>query len=155
MGKADRISGTFLFLFSLFIAVESCRMGLGTLRVPGPGFITFWAAVAVGIMSVAVVIRAWPAGGKGRGETLGFEKRSLQKIGLVILFLFLYAFTMESLGFIPVTLLLFALILGRIERKPWLLVAVVSIVVTAIAYLVFNIWLQSQLPEGIFRSLRY
>jgi hypothetical protein len=155
MGKADRISGIFLLLFSLFVGIESYRMGLGSLRSPGPGFLFFWTAVAVGILSIAVVIRAWPVGEKGRSQPVGFGKRSILKVGSVLLFLLLYAFSMETLGFIPVTLLLFVLLLGWIERKGWLLVAVVSVLVTAIAYLIFDLWLQAQLPEGLFRSLRF
>jgi putative tricarboxylic transport membrane protein len=155
MVKADRISGIFLIFFSIWMVIESCRMGIGSLRVPGPGFIIFWAAIAVGIMSMAVVLRTWPAGKEGKAEAPIFEKRNLPKIGLVVLFLFLYAFFMETLGFIPVTLLLFVLLLGWIERKNWLTVAVVSVLVTAIAYLIFDVWLQTQLPQGLFYSLRY
>jgi putative tricarboxylic transport membrane protein len=155
MVKADRISGIFLILFSIWMVIESQRMGIGTLRMPGPGFIIFWAAVAVGIMAIAVVLRTWTSGESGKPEGPIFEKKNLPKIGLVILFLFLYAFFMESLGFIPVTLLLFVLLLGWIEKKSWLLVGVTSILVTAIAYFIFDVWLQAQLPAGLLQSLRY
>ena len=155
MGKADRISGTFLFLFSILIAVESYRMGIGSLRVPGPGFIVFWTAVAIGIMSAVVVLRTWSQAGDGKAEPLAFKRKNLLKLGLIVLFLFLYAFSMETLGFIPVTLLLFILLLGWIERKNWLLVGAVSLLVTAIAYLIFDVWLEAQLPLGLIHSLRY
>jgi putative tricarboxylic transport membrane protein len=155
MVKADRISGTFLLLFSIYMAIESYRLGIGSLRMPGPGFIIFWAAIAIGILSVVVVLRTWSTAEEGRDETSIFGKKKLPKIGLVVLFLFLYAFFMESLGFIPVTLLLFVLLLGWIERKNWLLVAVVSVLITAVAYLIFDVWLQAQLPLGLLHSLRY
>jgi hypothetical protein len=155
MVKADRISGIFLILFSIWMVIESYRMGIGMLRMPGPGFIIFWAALAVGIMAIAVVLRTWTSGEGGKPEDPIFEKKNLPKIGLVILFLFLYAFFMEGLGFIPVTLILFVLLLGWIERKSWLLVGVTSILVTAIAYFIFDVWLQAQLPAGLLQSLRY
>jgi putative tricarboxylic transport membrane protein len=155
MGKADRISGAFLLLFSLFIGVESYRMGIGSLRVPGPGFIVFWTATAMGVMSMVVILRTWSKGEEGKTGPVGFGKRKLLKIGPVVLFLFLYAFFMETLGFIPVTLLLFILLLGWVEKKNWRLVGIVSVLVTAIAYLIFDIWLQAQLPEGLFRTLRF
>jgi hypothetical protein len=106
-------------------------------------------------MSIAVVLRTWSSGEEGKAESLIFGKRNLPKIGLVVLFLFLYAFFMETLGFIPVTLLLFILLLGWIERKNWLLVGVISVLVTAIAYLIFDVWLQAQLPLGLLHTLRY
>jgi putative tricarboxylic transport membrane protein len=155
MGKADRISGVFLLLFSLFISVESYRLGIGSLRVPGPGFIVFWTAIAMVVMSIVVILRTGSTGEEGKADHGLFGKRNLLKIGLVVLFLFLYAFFMETLGFIPVTLLLFILLLGWIEKKNWLLVGVVSVLVTAIAYLIFDVWLQAQLPEGLFRTLRF
>ena len=59
MGSADRISGIFWLFFSAFISIESYRLGLGNLHQPGAGFIFFWTAVAMGILSIAVFVRAW------------------------------------------------------------------------------------------------
>ena len=155
MSKADRISGIFWFVFSAAICIESYRMGLGSLHQPGPGFLFFWTAAAMGILSVAVIVRAW-TGRKGEEpENAIFGKENALKIILVLLALFLYAFFMETLGFIPITLLLFIFLLGWIEKKKWALTIFVSIMVTAISYLVFEIWLKSQLPKGLFESLRF
>jgi hypothetical protein len=62
---------------------------------------------------------------------------------------------METLGFILVTLLLFIFLIGMIEKKRWLLTVFVSVVVTAISYLIFEIWLKSMLPEGLLGFLRF
>jgi len=62
---------------------------------------------------------------------------------------------METLGFIPVTLLLFFFLLGRVERKGLAFTAFVSVVVTAASYLVFEVWLMSQLPRGLLEGLRF
>jgi putative tricarboxylic transport membrane protein len=155
MNKADRISGIFWLFFSGFICIESYRMGLGNLHQPGPGFIFFWTAVAMGVLSIAVFVRAWA--GKKTGEPEGplFGKENVFKVILVLLALFLYAFFMETLGFILITLLLFIFLLGWIEKKRWGLTIFVSLMVTAISYLVFEIWLKSQLPKGLLESLRF
>jgi len=155
MNRADRISGIFWLLFSGFICAESYRLGLGGLHQPGPGFIFFWTAAAMGVLSIPVIVRGWA--GKKTEESEGpiFGKENVLKIILVLLALFLYAFFMETLGFIPVTLLLFIFLLGWIEKKKWALTIFVSIMVTAISYLVFEIWLKSQLPKGLLESLRF
>jgi putative tricarboxylic transport membrane protein len=155
MNKADRISGIFWLFFSGLICIESYRMGLGNLHQPGPGFIFFWTAVAMGVLSIAVFVRAWA--GKKTGEPEGplFGKENVFKVILVLLALFLYAFFMETLGFILITLLLFIFLLGWIEKKRWGLTIFVSLMVTAISYLVFEIWLKSQLPKGLLESLRF
>ena len=58
MGRADRISGIFWLLFAIFVGIESYRLGLGTLHKPGPGFLYFWTSIALGIMSLVVLIQA-------------------------------------------------------------------------------------------------
>jgi hypothetical protein len=62
---------------------------------------------------------------------------------------------METVGFIPVTLLLFIFLLGIIEKKRWFFTVFVSIVVTVIAYSIFEVWLKSQLPKGFLGFLRF
>jgi putative tricarboxylic transport membrane protein len=155
MSKADRISGIFWLLFSVFISIGSYRLGLGSLHQPGPGFLFFWTAAAMGILSIAVIVRAWT--GRKAEEPGGpiFGKENVLKIILVLLSLFLYAFFMEMLGFIPVTLLIFIFLLGLIEKKTWGLTISVSVVVTGISYLIFEIWLKSQLPKGLLGFLRF
>ena len=149
MKRADRVSGIFWFLFSVFVSIESYRLGLGTLHQPGPGFLSFWTSVAMGIISIGVLARAWTPMEAGERKSPIFGKENLLKIAFVLLSLFLYAFFMEVLGFIPVTLLLFIFLLGMIERKRWRLTIFVSIVVTGISYLLFEVWLKAQLPKGL------
>lgn len=150
MSRADRISGTFWLFFSVFVSIESYRLGLGTLTQPGPGFLSFWTGIAMGIMAVTILARAWTSAAPGELKSPIFGRKNLLKITFVLLSLFLYAFFMEALGFIPVTLLLFIFLLGMIERKKWGFAIAVSIAVTGISYLLFDLWLKAQLPRGIF-----
>jgi putative tricarboxylic transport membrane protein len=155
MNKADRISGIFWLLFSAFISIESYRLGLGNLHQPGPGFIFFWTAFVMGILSIAVLIPAWTREKTGEPKAPIFGKENVLKIILVLLSLFLYAFFMETVGFILITLLLFIFLIGIIEKKRWGLTIFVSVAVTGISYLVFEIWLKSQLPKGFLGFLRF
>jgi len=155
MGKVDRISGIFWLCFAVLMIIQSYRLGLGTLHKPGPGFLFFWVNIVLGIMSLVVLIRAW-VGKKGEGpQPAIFGRQNVPKIIFVLISLFLYALLMETVGFIPVTLLLFIFLLGIIEKKRWYYTAFVSIVVTVISYLIFETWLQSQLPRGLLEFLRF
>ena len=58
MGSCDRVSGSFWFLFWLFIIYESYRLGLEALYEPGPGFLFFWAGIVVAIMALIVVLKS-------------------------------------------------------------------------------------------------
>jgi putative tricarboxylic transport membrane protein len=155
MGRADRISGIFWLCFAVLTIIQSYHLGLGTLHKPGPGFLFFWVNIILGIMSLIVLIPAW-AGKREEGpQPAIFGGQNISKIVFVLISLFLYALLMETVGFIPVTLLLFIFILKIIEKKGWFYTLFVSVVVTVISYLIFETWLQSQLPRGLLEFLRF
>ncbi len=155
MIRADRISGIFWLCFAVLAMIESYRLGLGTLHKPGPGFLFFWVNIVLGIMSLVVLIRAWMSKKEEGPQPAIFGTQNVLKIVLVLASLFIYVLLMESVGFIPVTLLLFIFLLGIIEKKKWYYTAFVSILVTVISYLIFETWLQSQLPKGWLGFLRF
>jgi len=155
MGRADRMSGVFWLCFAIFISIESYRLGLGTLHRPGPGFLFFWTSIALGLMSIVILIRAWRSKKAGEAEASIFGRQNILKIILVLISVFLYAIFMETVGFILITLLLFIFLLGIIEKKRWFFTLFVSVVVTVAAYLIFEIWLKSQLPKGFLGFLRF
>lgn len=155
MRKADRISGTFWLIFALVTIIESYRLGLGNLLQPGPGFIFFWAGILLGIMSLVILIKTFIKVGEAEAEKPTLGGVSYTKIILVSLGVFLYALLLEFLGFVIVTMLLFVFILGVVEKKKWLFTIASSILVTVAAYLIFQTWLETQLPKGVFGFLRF
>ena len=154
MGKGNLISGSFWFIVSVFFTIESYRLGLGSLNHPGPGFLFFWAAIFLGILSLSLLVEAWRKRTKGDRKEI-FDKRNLWKIALVLVATFLYAILLEKLGFILMTVAILAFILGLIEKRGWLFTVSTSVIITAAAYLVFQAWLKTQLPEGIFEFLSF
>jgi putative tricarboxylic transport membrane protein len=154
MGKADRISGMFGLLFSVFMCVQSSLLGLGTLHKPGPGFLFFWTSITLGILSLVVLVSAWRRKAPGKEEPI-FQGERLKKVFWVLASAFLYAILMETVGFIPLTMMLFLFLLGIIEKKRWAFSVAVSVAVTIVSYLVFEVWLKSQLPKGILDFLRF
>ncbi len=152
MGKADRISGIFWLAFSVFVSIESFKLGLGTPHKPGPGLLFFGTGVLLGIMSLVVILRSRKADSGGGVLLRGMN---VTKVVLVLIVLFLYAFLMERLGFILVTLGLFIFLLGIVEKKKWPFALFISALVTVATYLIFEIGLQSQLPKGLLEFLRF
>jgi len=153
MGKSDRISGAFWLCFSILMIIQSYRLGLGKLNHPGPGFLFFWVNIALGIMSLVVVFKGWARKKGEEDQPALFEGDRMSKIIFVLLALFIYVLLMETVGFLPMTFLLFIFLLGIIEKKKWFFTVFVSIVVTVISYLIFQIWLQCMLPYGVFAFL--
>jgi putative tricarboxylic transport membrane protein len=155
MIRADRISGIFWLCFAVLVIIQSYHLGLGTLHKPGPGFLFFWVNIVLGIMSLIVLIRAWVSKKEEGPQPAIFGRQNVAKIIFVLISLFVYALLMETVGFIPITLLLFIYLLGIIEKKRWFYTIFVSVVVTVISYLIFETWLQSQLPKGLLGFLRF
>ena len=153
MGKADRISGVFWLCFSILMIIQSYRLGLGKINHPGPGFLFFWVNIILSIMSLVVFFKAWTGKKKERAQPALFEGQRISKIIFVLLALFVYVLLMETVGFLPLTFLLFVFLLGIIERKKWFFTVIVSVLVTVISYLIFQIWLQCMLPYGVFAFL--
>jgi putative tricarboxylic transport membrane protein len=100
MGKSDRISGSFWFLFSLFVSYESYRLGLGTVNQPGPGFLFFWTGIVIAMLAIAVVIKSFGKQTLDEVKDQAFGKKNATKVILVLVSLFVYALVMEWLGFI-------------------------------------------------------
>ena len=149
MGKSDRISGSFWLCFSLFISFESYRLGLGTLHQPGPGFLFFWTGLIVASLALVIILMSARNATPDEAKEQAFAKSNVKKVILVLISLFVYVLLMEWLGFFIVTLLLFIFLLGVIEKKKWWFAILVSVIVTALSYLLFEVGLQSQLPKGI------
>jgi putative tricarboxylic transport membrane protein len=149
MGKADRISGVFWLCFSILMIIQSYRLGLGRLNHPGPGFLFFWVNIALGIMSLVVLFKTWAGKKKEEPQPELLEGQRISKIVFVLLALFIYVLLMETVGFLPMTFLFFVFLLGIIEKKKWFFTVFVSVVVTVISYVIFQIWLQCMLPYGV------
>jgi putative tricarboxylic transport membrane protein len=152
--KADRISGVLGLLFAIFMGIQSYGLGLGTLHKPGPGFLFFWTSIALGGLSLVVLIRALIDRRPGEQGNI-FDRQNLGKTVLVLVSVFVYAILMESIGFILVTLMLFLFLLGIIEKKKWSLTIFISVAVTVVSYLIFEVWLRSQLPKGLLEFIRF
>ena len=155
MNQSDRASGLFWLIFSVLVSYASYRLGLGTLHQPGPGFLFFWTGIVTAVLSLIVVLMSLKKLPSEEAREPIFGKRNVTKVILVLLSLFLYALLMERLGFLIVTLLFFLFLLGVIEKKRWSFAVLVSLIVTAVSYLVFETGLQSQLPKGLLEFLRF
>jgi hypothetical protein len=148
MGKADRVSGIFWLIFSVAVMAASYRLGLGSLRRPGPGFFFFWAGLFMAILALIVFVQALAKRRRESAPEYLFRGRNILKIVLVLASVFLYALFIEQLGFLAVTFLLFIFLLGFMEKKGFFFAVLTSLLVTASAYMIFKVLLKSQLPMG-------
>ena len=146
MEISDRWGSSFWLIFSMLICIESYRLDIGSFHAPGTGFFPFWVGMVFGALSLLLLVFTFVREGK-RAEIS--EKVRWRSIILVLASLFIYAVVLEKIGFVLSTLLFIGALLMIIERKKWHIVAIIALLSTLAFYIVFQVWLQSNLPKGI------
>jgi putative tricarboxylic transport membrane protein len=137
---------------ALLICIGSFRLSVGSFRNPGPGFFPFIAGMIVAVLAFAIHLqsRAKASIKESRGR-LWTDKKRIQKMVFTTLALLAYGVGMDYLGFLLSTFIFLAFLLRMIEPQRWSLVLLESALASGISYLIFDIWLQAQLPKGIFQ----
>lgn len=134
-------SGLFFVALSLFIIWEAQRVGLGTLHLPGPGFLPFCAGTVLLILSV-VLIRTEA----GARES---PKSHPRRVILALATLFIYSLVLEPLGFVVATFFLVGILFYLGKPRPWWMVLGMSTLVTFLLYFIFGRLLHVYFPRGI------
>jgi putative tricarboxylic transport membrane protein len=142
--RYGELTSLFLLAFSILYSAESLRLGIGSIRNPGPGFMPFFCGCLLGALSIAIFVhtRSTKEGTAGVG-------RSSKKGFWILGGLLFYALLLERLGFIITTFLFLILSLMSFRPRRWAGILLVSSITVMISYLVFGIWLKVQLPKGI------
>ena len=122
---------------------------LGTLRDPGSGFMFFWVGIIMMGLSLSLLIRAMREKSKTGEMKLIWSEVRWKKIMSVIIALFLYAYAFNTLGFIFCTTIILIFLFKAVEPQRWSVAVLGAILSTLSAYLVFQLWLGSQLPKGL------
>ena len=133
-------SGFFFFGLSLFALWESLRTGLGTLKEPGSGLVSFGAGIVLSGLSLVLIHRGW-----GIRESLKAHSR---RVILALVSLFAYSLFLETLGFIVATFLLVGILFQLGEPRRWWALLTMSALVTLLVYLVFSVLLHVYFPRG-------
>jgi putative tricarboxylic transport membrane protein len=144
MIATDRWTGLFFILFSLYVCVESWRLGVGSFFRPGAGFFPFYSGALLGALSLILGFLTF----RGKFE----EAESWTDVGnTVTVSLALLGFTwlLTWLGFVITTFLFILFLLRAVERRAWLFSASTALFISAAFYVVFGLWLKAQLPAGI------
>jgi putative tricarboxylic transport membrane protein len=146
--KLDRFTSLFWITLSVVIAIHAYRLGLGSVSDPGSGFIFFYTALFIGLMAVVLQVNSWTT--KVEEESAGvFKNVDWLKIILPFTYILLYAFTLETAGFIASTFLLVFLFLKTIEGKGWFTAMFAAGAASLGTYAIFELWLHVRLPKGV------
>lgn len=127
--------------WALFMAWSARSLKLGAPGHPGPGFFPFWMALAligVALVILARELRAAPA----PPPTWRWTRVAPAALALVAV-----APALGLLGFVSASAL-FLLALFRAMGTGWRGAVLLAVALAVAAYVVFDVWLQIQLPRG-------
>jgi putative tricarboxylic transport membrane protein len=150
MKRRDLLAGLFWLSLSVFVIIQSIKVDIGSLHSPGPGFLPFWSAAMLGVLSIILMVTAnlrEKRGGKLLELWRGLE---WDKVILVLLALFLYPILLPFVGYLIMTFVLIAFLLFTgVRSKLWIDVAS-ALAITLISYVIFYTLLDVKLPKGLF-----
>jgi putative tricarboxylic transport membrane protein len=147
--RYDLVSTVSLMALAVYVTMSGLRLGFGAWHEPGPGFLPVLFGLLLGGLAGIWCVMAVVGGWADRTARPFFADRGgLRKFGLTLGALMAYGWLLERLGF-PLTTLLFLMFLLRaIEPQRWRLTLTTALVTMILCVLVFQIWLQVQLPDG-------
>ena len=153
MRNTDQSSSLFWLVVAIGIVLLSLTYGVGNFHEPGPGFITFFAGAILIVLSLALFFSNFRDQADRSSLWSLWAGLETGKVLYVILLLVAYIFLLKPVGFLISTFLLLVLLFrvkGSYRLKT---VFLMSLLVTAGSYLVFEIWLKAQLPKGILGGI--
>jgi putative tricarboxylic transport membrane protein len=140
----------FLFAFGGLVCFEARKLEVGKIFKPGPGFFPFWLGAALILVSGMLIIQFAGDRRKESDEFKGLWRNlAWEKILFVLIALLLYAFFLESLGYMISTALLMLFLFRAVEPQRWTVVILGSFITSLFTYVLFKVWLQVQLPTGL------
>lgn len=150
MRRADQLTGIIMFVFSLAVMEGARRMPPSGTFGPGAGFLPFWLGVAMGLLSLLLLLNASrePIQAGGRAPfPMGWKLLPLIETACALA---AFILLLETLGFLLATGLLTAFLLKVVEREGWLTTGTVAVANAGALYIVFRIFLGVSLPRNSF-----
>lgn len=148
MRRHDLISSTIWFFAGLFITFYAPQFDLGTVSMPGSGFMPFLAGILICIFSVLTFVQAY-FNKAGKTEKI-WGHIQFRKLIFVLLSLLIYTFFLDIIGFLICTFFLIFFLIYFVGSENWLKSVLGAGLTSILSHLLFDIWLKAQLPKGIF-----
>lgn len=152
MVKLNRDNWAVLFLLGtgLGICLLSLQYEIGTLARPGPGFVALCSGGVISLLSIVGFFSNWRRVKKEEARLFG----PIWLNSFIILLLLVgFALLLNFLGFLICTFLFVFILLKKTKTYGWKVVLGWSLGTALVMYLIFEVWLQAQLPMGLLRHI--
>lgn len=141
----ERLYGIVVFCLGLAILWTGRGLSFGTFRNPGSGMFPVLIAILMLVLS-AILIALPPKTQSPRPSVSG---KVLVRICAVFVSLVFYPFFLDFLGFLIVSFILAVFLFGVFASEKYQFAVLKALVLTGLAYVLFEILLKSNLPKGL------
>ncbi len=148
MKRLDLRSSSFWMVVSVLTIILSSKLPFGSFANPGAGFLPLLVAGLMFLLSLILFIHSFLIG-EERVKAL-WAKGGTGRVLLILVSLVFYGLFLEKLGFILMTFLLMGFLLLTIGKVRRSIVILLSLLSSLGCYGVFQLWLNVQLPKGVF-----
>jgi putative tricarboxylic transport membrane protein len=144
----EQASSVVWFVIGLIIVILSIRMDIGSFLSPAAGFMPLLAGSAMCVFSLIGFLHGTFARKHGVEWKPIVKNLQWERALIVIAALCAYAYLLDKIGFLICTLIFIGVLFRAVKPLKWSVVILGSVLTTAIAFLIFDVWLKSQLPKG-------
>ena len=150
MRRPNQIAGAAFLLLAAWVAWQALKMRFYSHLGPGPGFFPFWLALALGVVSLTMLVQATIGENEPMPADFFPDRRGLLRVLAVFVALAATAALLEPLGFRLTMFAALAFLLVALGRQNWIVTLVVASAGSFGAFLLFDRWLRVSLPTGFF-----
>ncbi|MDH3287389.1 MAG: tripartite tricarboxylate transporter TctB family protein [Betaproteobacteria bacterium] len=141
--RSDQFSGLMLVAFALYVVWANRVYPVGTVHVPGPGFMPLALAIFFGSMGLLIA-----AGGARSRPLIEMRWTEAKRAVTILLAAVVGVVALEAVGYRLTIMVLLVFLMGVIERKPPVMVAILSIGFAFLSYYVVADLLLVPLPRS-------
>ena len=141
------IASAVLLALGLAIAFGGLHYGWGSLDSPGAGFVPLLAGAAMAGFSAITLVQSLVKGWHSLAERWAGAK--WQRPLITIICLVLYSVFLRDLGFPIATFVLAVYLYRMLTPSSWTETLLAAGLTTLGFYLMFEVWLEVQLPKGL------
>jgi len=145
--------GIFWVVLGVMICILAWTFDLGSLHEPAPGFAAFLSGLFLCSIGIVIIISKTVLKSLTNTRPDAVQTFNIipwRRLAYTIGLLLGYTLFFNALGYILATFLLMYGMFYDWEKKSWASSLLFSILTVLMSYLVFEVWLQCQLPRGIF-----
>jgi putative tricarboxylic transport membrane protein len=145
--RLDLASGSVLLLVSVVFGVKAWGLGFIGPQGPQPGFFPLLLSGLLCCFSMIIIIRGWRMRPPTRPPRILGEKRD--KLFCYVASFSLFGLVLPWIGYTISVAAFFIFLLRFVEKQSWRLCLSIVVSTVIISYLLFAVFLEMPLPEGV------